>query len=115
MSTCWEGALHSTAKLYYFTTSRQTSLKNIIEFHRQDEETAKFLQDLMFGVDHLHSLGFVHRNLRPENVFAMYDPDRPLIISGHEYTTQVCCQNLNSALPPNPYNLLMKDKRAGSK
>ena len=40
---CWEGALRTTKKLYYFTTNRQTSLKNIIEFHRQDEETAKLL------------------------------------------------------------------------
>ena len=73
------------------------------------------IQQLIFGVDHLHSMGFVHRNLRPENVFLSGDPQRPLIIAGHEYTTQLANTNVNFNLPDNPYSVKIKNGVAGSR
>ena len=45
------------------------------------------MERLILGVNHLHEMGFVHRNLSPDVVFQSLDEVRPLFIAGHEYTT----------------------------
>lgn len=91
------------------------SLNRIIEFHRTKEAAAQFIQNLIFAVDHLHYMGFVHRNLYPENVFASGDKNRSLIIVGHEYTTQIANTNIYFYLPDNSYSIRIKNAKEGSK
>jgi hypothetical protein len=51
------------------------------------EEVAVQMERLILGVNHLHEMGIVHRNLIPEVVFQSLVEVRPLFIAGHEYTT----------------------------
>ena len=59
----------------------------------REEGLAQHILLLATAIGHLHKLGFVHRNLRPEVVFQSQHPHRPLILAGHEYTTQFSNQN----------------------
>ena len=74
-----------------------------------------FFFNLITAVEHLHSLGLVPRNLRPEVIFQSGDPRRPMFISGHDFTTTISNCNLNYRIPDNIYTIKGKDRRAGSK
>ena len=43
-----------------------------------ESEAAKYLQQLMSGIEYLHRLGVVHRDLKPENL--LFDQHRNLVI-----------------------------------
>ena len=103
------------ASFYYLSSNRDMSLHDLLMFHSHEEEVAQLLRLLILAVSHLHGLGHVHRNLRPELVFQSNDARRPLFIVGHDYTTEVSNQNQNFGLPDNIYMIRNTSWRAGSK
>ena len=51
----------------------------------REEALAQHMVCIFTAVCHLHKLGFVHRNIRPEVFFQSQDPHRRLLLAGHEY------------------------------
>ena len=103
------------SSFYYLSSNRDMSLHDLLMFHSHEEEVAQLLGHLILAVSHLHGLGHVHRNLRPELVFQSNDIRRPLFIAGHDYTTEVSNQDQNFGLPDNIYTNRNTSWRAGSK
>ena len=48
---------------------------------------------IMVAVEHLHTLGFVHRALKPDVIFQSNDPRRPVFLAGHHHTTEIINEN----------------------
>ena len=90
-------------------------MKEMMTNFAKEEGLAQHILRLAIAVENLQKLGFVHRNLRPEVVFQSKDPHRPLILAGHEYTTQISNLNFNFNIPNNIFQVKSKKLRAGSK
>ena len=39
----------------------------------KEDEACKFLQQIISGIEYLHELGIVHRDMKPENLLLDYD------------------------------------------
>ena len=83
----FEGTLMIDCTFHYFSSNRDKSLADMLNNLRWMKEVAVQMERLLLSVNHLHEMGFVHRNLSPEVVFQSLDDVRPLFIAGHEYTT----------------------------
>jgi len=83
----FEGTLMMGCTFHYFSSNRDKSLADMLNNLRRMEDVAVQMERLILGVNHLHEMGFVHRNLSPDVVFQSLDEVRPLFIAGHEYTT----------------------------
>jgi serine/threonine protein kinase len=64
-----EGTNHASSSLWYLTTHRDVSLREMMLKHSQHESVAQHIFTFMLAVQNLHQMGFVHRNLRPEVVY----------------------------------------------
>ena len=101
--------------MWYFTTQRDQSLKHLLKHYGTQKEMGSMIFNVIRAVEHLHSLGLVHRALKPDVIFQSDDQRRPLFIASHEYTTQISCRDVNFNLPDNMYQIKSKQWRAGSK
>lgn len=45
-----------------------------------DRDVAKYLIEVCKGVSYLHSIGLVHRDIKPQNILRRQDGDRPVLI-----------------------------------
>jgi serine/threonine protein kinase len=91
------------------------SFEKIIEMFRRDDNITTQILQILDAVEHMHNLGFVHRNLSPNVIFQSHDPDRAFFIGDHYYTTQISNSNMNTGLPGNKYMIKSTKWRAGSK
>jgi serine/threonine protein kinase len=88
---------------HYLSSNRDMSFKDLLKFHSHEEVIANQMEHLIIAVSHMHELGLVHRNLRPDVVFQSNDPLRPFFIAGHDYTTHISNTNINQNIPDNKY------------
>jgi serine/threonine protein kinase len=59
----------------------------VLRLFSRREEMPHFMMQVVLAVEQLHSLGLVHRALRPDVIFQSKDPFRPVFIGGLQYTT----------------------------
>ena len=82
---------------------------------RRDENITTQITQIFDAVEHMHNLGFVHRNLSPQVIFQSEDPDRLFFIADHYYTTEISNGNLNFNLPNNIFMIKSAKWRGGTK
>jgi hypothetical protein len=58
-------------------------------------------------------MGFIHRNLKPENIFQSCDKDPRLFIAGLDFATEKVNKNFNFKVPDNIYRPKLKNIKAG--
>jgi serine/threonine protein kinase len=76
----WEGTFLGAKTFSYLTTHKEFSLKEILRLFTGREQMPVLMMQVIYGVEQLHSLGLVHRTLRPDVIFQSKDPHRPFFI-----------------------------------
>jgi hypothetical protein len=87
----------------------------IIEMFQKDDNITLQIQQIFDAIEHMHNLGFVHRNLSPDVIFQSFDEKRPFFIGDHFYTTEIANANSNMNMPNNIYMIRSTKWRAGTK
>jgi len=70
--------------MWYLTTQRDQSLKYLLKHFGAREEMENMIFNVILAVEHMHSLGLVHRALKPDVIFQSDDQRRPLFIASLE-------------------------------
>jgi hypothetical protein len=65
----WEGTFHGAQMMYYLTTHREYSLKEVLRLFSRREEVPHYMMQVILAVEQLHALSLVHRALRTDVIF----------------------------------------------
>ena len=61
--------VNQTPNLKYIQTTQGGDLLNCMENHEFPEEWAKFyVKEIMLAIEVVHKIGYVHRDIKPDNV-----------------------------------------------
>lgn len=55
--------------MHYQATHREYSLKEVLRLFYRREEMPHYMMQVFLAVEQLHSLGLIHRTLRPDVIF----------------------------------------------